>query len=163
MTWIYDGDKPRIWVEIPLPKRRKSPRALRFANLAVGDQLIKEWTSKGWRGGIDDMNKPAIELSKNIWYYLVTDLWFDPVAGQDNDVAGRMVAIVHIDHHGFPHSRKEQHTLRGLASEGFHYADRDFIAFCRNRTEAMQNGTIVGIGMGSVIRKRPKQPGFPRL
>jgi hypothetical protein len=107
MTIIHDGTNPPRWVEIPLPKRRKSPRALRFANLAVGDQLMKGWTSKGWRGGVDDMKKPAIELSKNVWYYLVTDLWFDPVAGQDNDVAGRMVAIVHIDDCGFPHSRKE--------------------------------------------------------
>lgn len=163
MTWFHDGNEPPRWIEIPVQKPRKSPRALRFANLGIGDQLMKAWTSKGWRGGMDDFKQPAIELSKNVWYYLVTDLWFDPVAGQDVEVAGRMVAIVRIDDDGHPHNRKEQHTLRGLASEGFHYADRDFIAFCRERTEAMTNGAVVGIGVGNAIRRRPKLPGLPRL
>lgn len=165
MTWIHDGDGkvPPRWVEIPTPKPRKSPRALRFAALAVGDQIMKAWTSKGWRGGVDDMKAPAIELSKNVWYYLVTDMWFDPVAGQENAVAGQMVAIVRVDHDGWPFSRKEHHTLRGLASEGFQYADRDFIAFCRDRAEAMKGGAVVGIGMGNAIRARPKLPGLPRL
>jgi hypothetical protein len=160
MTWIYDGNGPGMWVELPLPKPRKSPRALRFANLEIGDQLMKSWTSKGWRGGIDDMKAPAVELSQNRWYYLVTDRWFDPVAGQDNDLAGQMVAIVHIDQDGIPFSRKEPHTLRGLASQGFQYADRDFITFCRDRSEAMQAGSVVGIGFGRVVRRRPKLPGM---
>ncbi len=118
-------------------------------------------TTRAWRGGKDDFSKPAPELSQVTWYYLVTDLWFDPVAGQDNPVAGRMVAIVSIDADGYPHHRKAPHTLRGLASQGSRYADLDYIAFCRQRLSAIDEGGVVGIGFGQTIRRRPKMSGRP--
>lgn len=158
ITRITDGSGTR-WVEIPPRKRRASPRALRFAGLQVGDQLMQTHTLRAWRGGKDDFSKPAPELSQTKWYYLVTDLWIDPVSGQDDPVAGQMAAIVRIDEDGYPHGRKWPHTLRGLASQGFHYADRDYIAFCRQREAATEAGSVVGIGLGQVIRRRPKTPG----
>lgn len=154
MTWITDGSGTR-WVELPARKRRKSPRAIRFANIKVGDQVMRTYTSRGWRGGIDDTSAPPTELSQTTWYYIVTDLWFDPVAGQDNRVAGEKVAIARIQPDGQIYPRKEPHTKRGLASQGFHYADHDFIAFVKQRQEAEN---VVGIGFGRVIRRRPKLP-----
>lgn len=154
MTWITD-DMGTRWVALPVRKKRKSPRAVRFANIKVGEQVMKAYTSKGWRRG-DDPRVPSREISQTIWYYIVTDLWFDPVAGQDNHVAGEMVAIARIDSGGTVLPRKEPHTKRGLASQGFHYADRDFITFAKQTREAEN---IVGIGFAQVIRRRPKIPG----
>lgn len=147
------------WVDTPPRKRRKPARALRFGEIKVGDQLMRVYTTKGWRGGKDDMNGPAIELSKDTWYYIVTDLWFDPVAGQRDPEAGNMVGIQHLDRvTAKPIGRKEARSRRGLASNGFTYADRDFVAFCAQRNEAMQTGNIVGIGRGRTLKKRPKLP-----
>ena len=157
MTWITGGNGPR-WIEMYVRKKRKSPRAVRFASIKVGDQVMKTWTEKGWRGG-DDTRGPAREFSQAIWYYIVTDLWFDPVAGQDNHVAGEMVAIARIKPDGGIHSHKEPHTKRGLASQGFHYADRDYLADRKTVLAAVEEGKVVGIGRGQIIRRRPKLPG----
>jgi hypothetical protein len=92
-----------------------------------------------------------------VWYYIVTDLWFDPVAGQDDPIAGEMVAISHINEAGI-WRRKQPHTKRGLASQGFHYADVDYIALCKARVAAGKEGAVVGIGYGNVIRRRPRLP-----
>ena len=142
MTWITDGTGTN-WVDIPVRKRRKSPRAVRFANVKVGDQLMKIW-------------KDIVRGGPVTWYYVVTDLWFDPVKGQDSPVAGEMVGLRQIKPSGDLYQRKEPHTKRGLASQGFHYADRDFVAFAKQRMEAEN---IVGIGFGKVIRQRPKRAG----
>ena len=157
MTQITDGGGTR-WVAVPPRKTRKSPRAVRFAGIKVGDQVMKTWTQKGWRGGIDDTRGPPREFSQATWYYIVTDLWFDPVAGQDNHVAGEMVAIAQVKPNGEIRSRKESHTKRGLASQGFHYADRDFITEGKTVVAAMKEGKVVGIGRGEIIRRRPKLP-----
>lgn len=90
-----------------------------------------------------------------VWYYIVTDLWFDPVAGQENRVAGEMVAITRINENGTVAPRKESHTKRGLASQGFHYADLDIIALAEQRRAA---GNVVGIGFAKAIQQRPKLP-----
>jgi len=126
-------------------KRRKSPRALRFADLKVGDQLLKVYSD------------PIDTEQKRTWYYLVTDLWFDPVAGQEDETAGRMVGIAHIDPRtGEPRSRKEATTLRGLASQGYRYSDLDFMTLRKTTIAAAIEGKVVGIGRGHVIRRRPK-------
>lgn len=149
-----------IWADVTKPRKvRKSPRALRFAEIKVGDQLMQTTTSAGWRGGIDDMKAPAVPYSKTTWYYIVTDMWFDPVAGQRDPVKGQMIGIQRLDEKGEPISRKVSHPIRGLASNRFHYADRDYIAFCKTRIDAMNDGAVVGIGMAGVIRRRPKVPG----
>lgn len=144
MTWITDSGGTR-WVE-PVPRKRRKPgRALRFANLEVGQQLMRRPKANWYR--------------KIPQYYLVTDRWFDPVAGQTDPVAGQMVALCDIKSNGELSKRKSGTTLRGLASQQYEYADVDYLLLCRTRHEAMGDGKIVGIGMGSVIRKRPKTPG----
>lgn len=144
MTWVTDNTGTR-WIEYEPRKRRTSPRAVRFSDLKVGDQLMR--LRKDW----DDRMRAA--------YYIVTDLWFDPVAGQRDETAGRMVAIRSLDDNGLERKRKEPHTLRGLASQGFHYADVDYIALKVAEKAAQEVGAVVGIGYASVIRKRPKLPG----
>jgi hypothetical protein len=145
MTIIRDDNGTR-WVELPPRRRRKPSRAVRFAEVKVGDQLVRGLGV--WDGRL------------NVWYYIVTDLWFDPVAGQDDETAGRMVAVRSIcPRTGEPRRHKEPHTLRGLASQGFRYADIDFSAHVKAVREAMADGAVVGIGKGHVIRRRPKVPG----
>ena len=136
---------------MPQRKRRASPQARRFAAIRVGDQLQRAHKT------YDD--KVAV------WYYVVSDLWFDPVAGQDDDTAGRMVAIQMIDPPtGNPMSKKDGHTVRGLASQGFQYATLDFMTHAKVVTAAKADGTVVvGIGLGHVIRRRPKVRGSKPL
>lgn len=155
MTWIYGLDGSVSWVVYPPRKRRKSPRAVRFADIKVGDQLVRYYPVKECRTNADG-ERVVVTVSQQTWHYLVTDLWFDPVAGQDNHVAGEKVAIAQIKSDGQVLQRKEPHTKRGLASQGFHYAGRDFIALARQRLDAEN---VVGIGLGAVIRARPKVPG----
>lgn len=148
MTWITDGNGRR-WVETPPRKRRKPARAIRFAAIKPGDQLV--------------LNRPSAALDRRSYpiHYLVTDTWFDPVAGQDDETAGRMVAIQRIGNDGEIAGRKFAHTVRGLASQQYRYADLDYIAMCKARLAAHTEGKVVGIGKGSVIRRRPKLPGRP--
>ena len=151
MTWVTDNNGTN-WVETPVRKRRKSPRAIRFVNIKVGDQLMMIHVSKWTRAG-------KKESSQSVSYYAVTDLWFDPVKGQKNHVAGEMVAIARIGRDGSISDWKEPHTKRGLASQGFHYADRDYIVEGCALVEAVKDGSVVGIGRARVIRQRPKIPG----
>jgi len=144
MTWITDNAGTR-WVEPAPRKRRKPARALRFDTIKVGDQLARKWKYH--------------TSAQTIWYYLVTDLWFDPVAGQRDETAGRMAAIQMIDSHtGELRGRKEAHTLRGLASQGFNFASLDYIAHVRATRQAMSDGAVVGIRHAHAIRARPKLP-----
>lgn len=140
-SWVTDDSGTR-WVEYAERKRRKPARALRFAGLIIGDQLMEKARGDWGR--------------KFPTFWLVTDLWFDPVAGQRDGTAGRMVAVIRIDQHGELVGEKYRHTLRGLASQGFHYAKHDRIAECKARLAAMKDGSVVGIGLG---RARPKLPG----
>lgn len=141
MSWITDGSGTR-WVEIPQKKRRKSPRALKFGSVKVGDQLVKTYQKE----------------RKSSIYYLVTDLWFDPVLGQEDELKGSMVGYAQIKLDGSA-GRKSSTTIRGLASQQFDYADIDYIALCEARKGELESGKVVEIGRGKVIRKRPKNPG----
>lgn len=135
MTWITDNNGRR-WVEIPKKQRRASPRALRFADVKVGDQIML--TPRSWH------------YRKFKIYYVVTDLWFDPVAGQNDPLKGAMVGYAQIRGDG-ELTRKSATTLRGLASQGFEYADMDYIAMCKARLPALKDGTIVAFNR----KKRP--------
>lgn len=126
-------------------KRRKSPRALRFAEIKVGDQLMRKPTESWWRG---------IAM-----YFVVSDIWFDPVAGQDDPIRGQMIGVQQLDENGEPRKHKSAYPVRGLASQQFHYADMDYIAHCKARASAKVDGAVVSIQMGDVIRRRPKIPG----
>lgn len=140
MTWITDNTGTR-WAEPVERKRRKTPRALRFADVKVGDQLMR----KGYHGGMI--------------YCVVTDLWFDPVQGESDPLKGSMVGYAQIDQRG-ELRRKSSTTIRGLASQQFTPSDRDYVAFCKARIEGMAAGVVVGIGRGRTIRQRPKIAGL---
>lgn len=144
MTWIIDGSGTH-WVEVPQPKRRKPPRALKFAEVKVGDQLMMKPRDSWYRG-------LAI-------YCLITDMWFDPVEGQDDPLKGSMIGYAHIKEDGSL-SRKSSTTIRGLASQQFDFADIDYIALCKARSQATETGEVIGIGFGKTIRNRPKIPGL---
>lgn len=145
ITWDESGGR---WTEVPPRKRRKPSRAVRFADIKVGDQLKRPEAAYLIAG-----DRTLVR------YYVVTDLWFDPVAGQDDPIAGQMVAIRRIDPRtGEPIQRKQPHTRRGLAMQGFHYAGIDYMAMAAARRSAMQEGSVVGIGLAHMIRARPKYP-----
>lgn len=137
---------------------RKEPKR-RFENIKVGDQLMREYVSQGWRGGKDDPKQPPVKLSSQTWYYIVTDLWFDPVKGHEKPRLGEMVAIQRINQRGEPSNRKIGHSKSGLASQSYRYANIDYVQFCKDRLAALEEGKVVGIGLGQVIRRRPKISG----
>lgn len=145
------------------PRREKRKRgAGRFAEIKVGDQIMQRVVSRWDTVALDDRaaNDAAWikhERDHGFSYAIVTDLWFDPVKGETDPVAGQMVAVQHL-RQGKPVMSKRAHTVRGLASNGFVYADRDEIAHWEAVRAAHEAGQVVGISLGRVIRKRPKNP-----
>lgn len=93
-------------------------------------------------------------------YYLVTDIWFDPVKGQRRRGSGEMVAVRAIDQAGQERGSKWAHTITGLAAQGYQPADVDFIALARARADGVATGQVVGIGFGRALRMRPKIAGL---
>jgi hypothetical protein len=148
MTWITDNKGTR-WVESIPRQRRKPPQPKRFKNLKVGDQLMQK-PKEHWHRGLPR-------------YIIITDMWFDPVAGQHDPVAGQMVGYCPIKQDGEIHPEKSSTTIRGLASQQYHYADIDYITHCKSRCDAIDKGSVVGIGYGNVLRRRPKTPGGSNL
>jgi len=145
MTWITDDSGTR-WVDVPQPKRRKPGRILRFANIKVGDQLVLK-PKANWYLGL-----PI--------HSIVTDLWDDPVDGQHDPIKGKFVGLRQIDGDGELRHRKSKIKLRGLASQGYEYAEIDFIAQRKAAVAGVQDGSVIGIGAGERIRKRPKIAGL---
>lgn len=151
MTWITDSSGTR-WVEPAPRKRRAKATKGRFSEIAVGDQLEeRSWTRKYYREALKRDTPPT--------FYVVTDLWFDPVKGQHNEWSGQMVGYRRIGADGEPLGEKRANSRHGLASIGFHKAEIDYIGQRRATIEAAENGNVVGIGFGKVIRRRPKMSG----
>ena len=118
----------------------------KFENLKLGDQVMRQstlvWTSADGSGSQRNPDE----------YYLVTDFWFDPVKGQHKAASGEFVAIQRICHRtGELIGSKRAHTRRGLASNSYSMADRDFMEYVKARNQAYTDGKVVGIGQG---RKR---------
>lgn len=134
------------WIDVTRQKpQRRSPRALRFANLKVGDQIMRK-PQDGWYRKIPT-------------YFVVTDLWYDPVEGQDDPLRGRMVGYAQIGQDGRI-GRKQSTTIRGLASQQFVYADIDYAALVATKNAAMaESDGVVPINLAHAIRRRPKLPG----
>jgi hypothetical protein len=162
MTIVVDGSGTR-WVEVPRTKRRRAPRALRFAEIKVGDQLVcrrkARWETYEKRpiqtANIDPLMRK--HEKETITYAIVTDLWFDPVAGEEDPISGQMVAIRYL-RDGEPVGNKWSHTRRGLATNSYHYADFDVIEHYRRLREGIEAGEVTGISKGKVYRRRPKLP-----
>lgn len=140
MTWIYD-ETGRYWMDPPPIKKRAKPKGRRFAAVKVGDQLMQTVQVEGrWRRS---------------GYWLVTDAWFDPVRGEDDEEKGHLFAVQQLGADGQPRGRKAAFTRFGLASQGYEYADIDYISMAKARAEAPE---VVGIERARVIRVRPKTP-----
>lgn len=130
-TLIYpaNGGRP-YFVKVMPRKQRASPRALRFANLRVGDMLLRKvkWTEIH---GFKPEPKAALlhqstandnrieEIREATGFAICEHRWFDPVKGEVDPVAGQLVAVRWITNHGLSRSLVP-HTIRGLASQGYH-------------------------------------------
>lgn len=125
---------------------------MRFSDIKVGDQLVHEYAVKSQTLGPDGWSEMR-PSHKQTNYCIVTDLWFDPVRGQKSYAAGQMAAVSWIRPDGSVDKRKRGHSLRGLASNGYRYAEIDYINLCKARISSEK---VVGIGFGNVIRRRPK-------
>lgn len=135
MTWITDNSGTR-WVEQTPRKRRSPPRQGRFSVIAVDDQL--ERPDPLYRGSAQTRQAPSL-------FYVVTDLWFDPVKGQSNEYSGQMVAIQRIGPDGQHLGKKEGFSRHALSTQGFFPASIDYIGLCRGRVAAAASGSVVGI------------------
>lgn len=122
-TLIRPGNGPAYFVRSRKTKPRAKPRALRFADVAEGDVLIhrakfkiREQTAGRHLAANDDWRDVTREV---LGFAIVEHVWFDPVAGEDDPVAGQFVAVRGITAHGLAPSLSK-HTRRGLASQGFY-------------------------------------------
>lgn len=110
----------------------------RFDGIQVGEQVMRQQTIVYHQGGVHQGHPE---------YYLITDVWFDPCKGQHSTPKGEMVAIQQIGSRtGDLTGNKCAHTRRGLASNGYQPADRDFMKFVKDRLEAYHEGKVIGIG-----------------
>lgn len=100
--------------------------ARRFEAIAVGDQLM----NSAWRAAP---------------YFIVTDVWFDPVRGFKKRESGEMVAVRAIGSDGQLKGPKLGHTIRGLAAQGFVQADIDYISIAAARHQGIADGVVVPI------------------
>jgi len=113
----------------------------RFDDIKVGDQLVARRRAEPARG------LPCL-------HYLVTDLWYDPVRGQQRRSSGEMVAIQTIWWDGTLRGSKYAHTIRGLAQAGLQFADTDFQGNAQALTEALHDGSVISLGAA----RRRKHP-----
>lgn len=128
MTLIIDKNGSR-WIDTPQKKKRKPARAIRFAKIAVGDQIMKT-------------TKNHDPYPRTTLYYVVTDLWFDPVLGQVDNTAGQMVGYSRVLENGDIQSYKIKTTRRGLASQRFQPSDIDYITL---RNAMCESDNVIGI------------------
>jgi hypothetical protein len=150
MTYITDSTGTR-WVDVPPRKRRKASTGGRFSTIEVGDHLEMRRTITMSRGGQEIKRQ-------GLGYAVVTDLWFDPVAGQEVPWKGQMVAIRPL-YAGRSEASKQAYSRHALASVGYHKTDRDFSAECAALGDALAAGDVVPIGFARTIRRRPKMAG----
>lgn len=150
MTWITDNSGTR-WVEVPQRKRRKPRTGGRFSELSIGDQLVQ-------RTPYTRIRPHEPERAPYEQYVQVTDLWFDPVAGQDNEWRGQMVGVAAININGAL-SKKQSYSRHALAAVGYHRAEIDYRGMCVARAQAARDGAVVSIRHAHKIRSRPKLPG----
>lgn len=151
MTWVTDNTGTR-WIEPPERKRRAKATKGRFSDIAVGDQLEeRHWSRERLRQQLKRDAPPT--------FYIVTDLWFDPVRGQANEWSGQMVGYQRLGSNGEPIGKKLGNSRHGLASLGFHKAEIDYVGQRRATVAAVADVNVVGIGFGRVIRRRPKLSG----
>lgn len=151
MTWITDNTGTK-WVEPEPRKRRAKATKGRFSEIAVGDQLEERHWSR-------EFHRQQLKRDAPPTFYVVTDLWLDPVKGQDNEWSGQMVGYQRIGTNGEVVGKKLSNSRHGLASLGFHKAEIDYIGQRLATVEAAAAGNVVGIGFGQVIRRRPKMSG----
>lgn len=123
MTWITDGSGTR-WVPQQTRKRRAPSVPKRFANLKAGDILIHRTKVRSTfhprLGAIVAANEEE-EITTHSGFALCLYRWRDPVAGHRDHWAGEMAGVVSLGSHGWLDS-PWAHTLRGLASQGYHMA-----------------------------------------
>ncbi|MBM6593607.1 hypothetical protein [Microvirga pudoricolor] len=92
-------------------------------------------------------------------YYCVTDLWFDPVKGFRCRAKGEMIAVRRLDDAGIPMGPKLGFQARGRAAKTFTRADIDYVKQRRGFSDR-ENGPVVAIAYGKVIRARRKASGL---
>jgi hypothetical protein len=118
----------------PERKRRRKPRPLRFAEIEVGHILIqRRKTIRAVRpkrpiGHANDDPQELVYVPEVITAYaIVTDLWFDPVYGQNEESTGQMVGCQYWIS-GAPMGSKWPYNRLGLARAGWNYATAEEIA-----------------------------------
>lgn len=123
---VTDATGSRLVEQRPR-KRRKPARPLRFADLRPGAILIHHHKARSvvypkHPAGLLIANDAEKLVERQLYgVAVVEDRWFDPCAGQDDPIAGEMASVRAITAGG-PVGSKWPHTLRGLASNGYHYA-----------------------------------------
>ena len=105
----------------------------KFDDIHPGDQLeLPAHRGAMIWGGTDDRDPDRV-----IQIAVVTDRWHDPVDGKD------YVGIAILKRGGIYGKPTRKHTPRGLASNGWKPASRDWIAWAKDRDDAVEIGKVV--------------------
>jgi hypothetical protein len=107
--------------------------ASKFEDVQPGDQLEMpaHRGAKIW-GGRDERDPDRV-----VQIGVVTDRWFDPVDQKE------YVGVAILRRGGVYGHPTRKHTIRGLASNGWRPASRDWIAWAKERDEAVEVGKVV--------------------
>lgn len=102
--------------------------AARFENVKPGDQLEQPASRMPWLRADDtrDPDRPAQVA-------MVTHRWYDPVERKE------YVALAPIRRDGTVGDPRTKHTIRGLAQQGWRYAERDWLRYA----QALEAGEVV--------------------
>lgn len=109
--------------------------APKFDNVQPGDQL--EMTAERRDRYMGE--KSERDPSRVVSIAVVTHRWLDPV--EDKEYVG-IADVLKGGVYGKPNAK---HTIRGLASQGWRPATRDWIAWAKERDAAVEQGKVVSL------------------
>lgn len=107
--------------------------APRFEDVQPGDQLEMPAQRRAMIWGGTDTRDP----NRVVQIGIVTDRWYDPVDSKD------YVGVAILRRGGEYGKPTRKHTVRGLATNGWKPATRDWIAWAKETDKAKELGTVV--------------------
>ena len=105
----------------------------KFEDIEPGDQLEMPAS----RGSILRYTGKEFDPDKVVEVAVVTDRWYDPVDAKE------YVGLAILRRGGVYGKPTRKHTVRGLASNGWRPASRDWIAWAKATDGAIKDGLII--------------------
>jgi len=107
--------------------------ASKFEDVQIGDQLEMPAS----RGAKIYFSSDRFDPDQVIQVGIVTDRWYDPVDAKE------YVGVAILRKGGVYGKPTRKHTIRGLASNGWRPAQKDWIAWGKEKNAAVNGGKII--------------------